>query len=137
MRAFLSYAIYRTLGALVSPLPPRAGYWLARKFGALAYLVLPETKQNLTHNIRHVLGPNAEEHEVDALVRQACTNVMKGHYELFRLSRLTVDEIKAVTRIEGMEHMEQALERGKGVVNQPTASGPDEGRVLGHVEWKP
>jgi lauroyl/myristoyl acyltransferase len=116
VRAFLSYAIYRTLGALVGPLPPRAGYWLSRQMGALAYFVLPKMRQSLTDNMRHVLGPDADEQEVDALVREACTNVMKGHYELFRVSRLTMDEIKAMTRIEGMEHMERALERGKGVV---------------------
>jgi KDO2-lipid IV(A) lauroyltransferase len=73
-------------------------------------------RQSLTHNMRHVLGPDADDEEVDALVRKACINVMKGHYELFRLSRLTMDEIKAMTRIEGRKHIDRALERGKGVV---------------------
>jgi KDO2-lipid IV(A) lauroyltransferase len=73
-------------------------------------------RQALTVNMSHVLGPDADEQEVDALVRKACTNVMKGHYELFRLGRLTMDEIKAMTRIEGREHIEVALARGKGVI---------------------
>ena len=116
MREFLSYATYRTLGALVGPLPPRAGYWLSRQMGSLAYMVLPHMRNALTINMRHVLGPDADEQEVDELVRKACINVMKGHYELFRLSRLSMDEIKAMTRVEGLEHMEAALARGKGVV---------------------
>jgi KDO2-lipid IV(A) lauroyltransferase len=116
VREFLSYATYRTLGALVGPLPPKVGYWLSRQVGALAYLVLPKMRQALTTNLRHVVGPDADEEEVEALVRRACTNVIKGHYELFRLNRLAIDEIKAMTRIEGMEHIERALERGKGVV---------------------
>jgi KDO2-lipid IV(A) lauroyltransferase len=41
---------------------------------------------------------------------------MKGHYELFRLSRLSLDEVRALTRIEGWEHLDQALQQGRGVI---------------------
>jgi lauroyl/myristoyl acyltransferase len=116
VREFLSYAIYRTLGALVGPLPPRVGYWLSRQVGALAYFVLPQMRQALTVNMRHALGPDADEQEVDAVVRRACINVIKGHYELFRLSRLKIEEITAMTRVEGMDYLKHVLERGKGVV---------------------
>jgi KDO2-lipid IV(A) lauroyltransferase len=43
-------------------------------------------------------------------------NIAKGHYDLFRVPRLTEEEIKRVTRVEGLEHLEPALERGRGVV---------------------
>jgi lauroyl/myristoyl acyltransferase len=116
VRDFVTYGSYRLAGALSGPLPPRAGYWLARQASSLLYNFSPRLTRVLSHNIRHVLGPDADEEEVQALVRLACVNIAKGHYDLFRISRLTVEEIRALTEIEGQEHMEQALARGKGVI---------------------
>lgn len=116
MRGFLTYGTYRLLGALVGPLPPRAGYGLARPAGALYYALSPQFKRVLNHNFRHVLGPDADEEQVESLVRNACVNIMKGHYDLFRLSRLSMEEIRGMTQIEGREHMDWALRQGKGIV---------------------
>lgn len=116
MRALLTYGSYRLLGALVGPLPPRAGYWLARRTGPLIYALSPRLRNVLSHNIRHVLGPHADQDRVRALARQACVNIAKGHYDLFRVDRLNIEQITSLARIEGMERILSALRRGKGVV---------------------
>jgi lauroyl/myristoyl acyltransferase len=116
MRAFLTYAVYRLLAALTGPLPPRMGYWLARRAGSLLYRVSPNLREAITHNLRHVLGQAADEAQVQALTRQACVSIAKGHYELFRISRLTLKEIRDLVQFEGFDHLEQALARGKGVI---------------------
>jgi len=116
VRGFLTYGTYRLLGALTGPLPPRAGYALARRVGSLLYTFSPGLTQALSHNIRHVLGSGASEAEVQAVVRQICVNIAKGHYDLFHLSRLTTDQIRDMTQVEGWEHLDDALARGKGVI---------------------
>jgi lauroyl/myristoyl acyltransferase len=116
VRGFLTFASYRLLGALAGPLPPRIGYGLARPAGMLLYLFSPKLKRILTHNLGHVLGPEADEERLQNVVRQAFVNISKGHYDLFRLSRLSIDEIRGMTRVEGDEHIEQALARGKGII---------------------
>lgn len=116
MPGFLTYGSYRLLETLLGPLPPRSGYGVARAVGRLFYAFSPKLKQTLSHNIRHVLGPDATEDEVQALVRQACVNVAKGHYDLFRLNHLTKDEILGMIEIEGYERLERALAEGRGVV---------------------
>lgn len=116
MRAFLTFGTYRLLGALAGPLPPRIGYGLGRPVGALLLATSPQFRRILTCNFRHVLGPEASEEEVQSLVRRACANIIKGHYDLFRLSRLSTEEILGMTRVEGQEHIEEALARGKGVI---------------------
>ena len=113
---FLIYASYRLLGALAGPTPPWLGYRLARPIGWLLYVVHCRLRKVLRHNIRHVLGPGADPSEVEAVVRRTCVNIIKGHYELFRLSRLNHDQIKSLVRIEGFEHIQQALAQGRGVV---------------------
>jgi lauroyl/myristoyl acyltransferase len=116
VRAFLTFGTYRLLGALAGPLPPRIGYGLGRPVGALLLATSPQLRRILTCNFRHVLGPDASEEEVQSLVRRACANIIKGHYDLFRLSRLSTEEILAMTKVEGEEHIEEALARGKGVI---------------------
>ncbi|MGD2207000.1 MAG: lysophospholipid acyltransferase family protein [Anaerolineae bacterium] len=116
MLEFLTYASYRLLGVLTGPMPPRIGYGLAKGVGRLLYVLSPRLKQVVAHNIRHVLGPKADEEQVQRLARKACVNIVKGHYDLFRLSRLTPSEIAEITQVEGFEHLEQALALGRGVV---------------------
>jgi lauroyl/myristoyl acyltransferase len=116
MRAFLTYAVYRLLGALTGPLPPRMGYGLARRAGGLLYRVSPNLREAIAHNLRHVYGPAADEAQMQALTRQVCVSIAKGHYELFRVSRLTLEEVRGLVQIEGFDHLEQALARGKGVI---------------------
>ena len=116
MPEFLTYGVYRLIGALTGPLPPRAGYALAHRMGPVLYRSMPEVRRILYHNFRYVLGPDASEQDLKATVHAACVNIAKGHYDLFRLSRLSHQEIKAMTQIEGFDNMTGPLDRGKGVV---------------------
>lgn len=116
MREYLTYISYRLLGTLAGRLPPPIAYRLAGWIGFLAYLFHPRLRRNLTHNMHHVLGPAADQKRLRMVVRQTCVNIVKGHYDLFRVPHLTSEEIKALTRIEGTEHLEQALAQGRGAI---------------------
>ena len=116
MRGFFTFGVYRLLGALIGPMPPRVGYWMARRAGPLLYFLYPQMKRIVSHNMRHVLGPDADEQEVQRRVRLACVNIAKGHYDLFRLSRLSISDIRRMARLEGSQHIEKALARGKGAI---------------------
>lgn len=49
-------------------------------------------------------------------MRRACVNIAKGHYELFRVNQLSDDDIRALTRLNGREHVDRAMEAGRGVI---------------------
>jgi KDO2-lipid IV(A) lauroyltransferase len=89
---------------------------MARRAGPLLYFLYPQMKRIVSHNMRHVLGPDADEQEVQRRVRLACVNIAKGHYDLFRLSRLSISDIRRMARLEGSQHIEKALARGKGAI---------------------
>jgi len=114
--ADLVYLLYRLLGAIVGPLPPRIGYGLAGAAGGLIYRCGPRLRAILTDNMRHVLGHDADPARVQQVVRQLCVNIAKGHYELFHAGRMSSGEIKQMVHIEGWEHVDRALAEGRGMI---------------------
>jgi lauroyl/myristoyl acyltransferase len=116
LRSVLTFVSYRLVGAIAGRLPAHVGFRLAEWAGPLLYALSPRLRQNLTDNLRHVLGPDADPSEVQAVVRRACVHVAKGHYDLFRLPRLSADKIEAQAEIEGWEHLVQALSGGRGAI---------------------
>jgi KDO2-lipid IV(A) lauroyltransferase len=116
MRDLIVYWGYRFLNAVVGPLPPRVGYWVARRAGWLIYYLSPRLRRVLSHNVCHVLGRDADSASVQATVRRICVNIAKGHYELFRVSRLSLAQIGKMTDIRGMDCLYEALEEGRGAI---------------------
>lgn len=116
MRAFLTYAVYRVLGGLAGHLPAPAGYWLARSMGQLFYLISPRLRLVLEDNIRHVVGPDVDDAQLESLTRQACVNILKGHYDLFRVRRLTPNKLESLVQVDGWHNLERALAQGQGVI---------------------
>ena len=115
MRSYLEYIVYR-LVALSGTLPPRVGYRLAEWAGRLVYRLMPNLRRDLTSNIRHVLGPAVADEQVQAVVRQQCIYVVKNLYDLFRLSRVSEEEVGRVIRVEGRENLFDELAKGRGVI---------------------
>jgi lauroyl/myristoyl acyltransferase len=115
VRAFLQYISFRIV-ALSGLLPARAGYALATWVGRLIYRLMPNLRRDLADNFRHVLGPDASEAEVLAVVRKQCVYVVKNLYDLFRLGRLTIEEVSRVTRVEGGQLLFDELDAGHGVI---------------------
>jgi len=70
----------------------------------------------MADNMRHVLGPDATEAQVQAHVRGICTNMLKNYYDLLRVDRLATDKIQKLVQIEGGEHLLGALAQGHGVI---------------------
>jgi lauroyl/myristoyl acyltransferase len=108
----------------MGPMPPRVGFCMARRVGPLLYLFSPQMKRILSHNMRHVLGPDAYEIEVKRRVRQVCVKLAKGHNDLFRLIRLFIDEIGGMIRLEGKRHIDEPLARGKRYISEHPEQWP-------------
>jgi KDO2-lipid IV(A) lauroyltransferase len=95
--------------------------------GGLIFLFFPGLRRSISLNLKQVLGPSAHESQIKALTRQVCVNIAKGHYELFRLSRMTADDVKARAKFVNREHLDRALAEGRGAVLFSAH--------LGNTEW--
>lgn len=109
------YYLYRVMGALVPLIPPRIGYAVFGWIGSLFFTLFADAREPLRANLRHVM-PNASAQQIDATARQTLRNHLKNYYDFFRASRLSSDQIKSMVDAHGLEHLDAARAKGKGVI---------------------
>jgi KDO2-lipid IV(A) lauroyltransferase len=120
--ADLGYALgWRLVGALPAPVAAggfRVGADLASRRGGPGV-------QQLRANLARVLASRGTEADLDAVVADALRSYARYWREAFRLPRMDAvsvhDRVESV--VEGVEHLDGALEAGRGVVIALTHSG--------------
>ena len=111
---FVAYgylAGWRLVGAL-----PRRVTWPLFRFGADQVSDYGRGMEQLRRNLARVVGPG---HVTRRLVRDAMRSYARYWMEAFRLPRIATDEVllnRYSAGVEGLEHLEAALAKGKGVV---------------------
>lgn len=107
--------MYRVLGAIIPLIPPSIGYWLFGTVGKLFFYLFADAREPLRANLKHVMR-GASLAEIDETARRTLSNHLKNYYDFFRASRLSIEDIRRIVMVHGLENLTQALERGKGVI---------------------
>ena len=115
------YYAYRVGSALANALPERIAMGLFYLLARLAAVLMPARRRLVARNLQRVRGINPNESTQDSgifnkEVASVFTSYARYWLELFRLPSETPEEIIAKFRIEGGEHLEAALARGKGII---------------------
>lgn len=118
LQYWLSIFTAIALSWLMRLLPFRVRRWLARTGGDLAYRLSPTYRGNVLDNMRHVLGPDASEKDVERAARHIFRTNAENFRDLLLLPHRSPTEI--IGRIH-LEHgdwsiLDQALAGGKGAV---------------------
>lgn len=101
---------------LTQRLPLRLCYSIATILGDLAYIVWPGGRRNVLHNMRHVLGPQAEEKQIKHTARNSFRNYMKLLVDFGRITTTDAATIDDRIKGAGWENLDKALRHGKGVI---------------------
>lgn len=110
----LQYLVFRLLSLLASLLPPTVAYRLCILVGDVAYWLLPRRRGIVRRNLSIVLGCQGP--ELDRRVREVFREGAKYYYDTFRVPALTDEELARSISVVGWEHLDSALERGRGAV---------------------
>ena len=110
------YYCFRTADLTLSFLPVHVGYFVARLVADVIYLLAVRSRKRVSANMRHVLGTGADKGRLRRAVRAIFRNTAKNYFDLIRLPRLTVDDLKKGVTIDGWHHLEKALSKRKGVI---------------------
>ncbi|MBI2952878.1 MAG: lysophospholipid acyltransferase family protein [Chloroflexi bacterium] len=115
-RLNLTYWIIVSLSFLAHVLPLRISYAITVALSYVIYICWPALRKCVMANMRQVLGDDADEATVRALTRSAYRNYFKYLVDFLRFPHLSKRELEGVIKSSGWEHLDKALESGKGVI---------------------
>ncbi len=122
----------RTLG-FVPATPVR---WIARGCGVLAGAFAGTRRAAVMEN-HQWLAPHLSERERRRATRRTFANMFDAAVDLWRLPTLRAGEFTALVAVEGREHLDAAVARGRGVIVVTAHLGPYElgGAWLAHAGY--
>ena len=111
----IQYRGFLVMQWLVERLPRRLGYALAVAVARFAFLFARNARDALMENLEIAL-PDLSHAELRQVTWHNFRNHSKAYADLMRLPVARVEDLRAQLRIQGMEHLEAARARGRGVL---------------------
>src|SRR5262249_28316820 len=118
----MSRLIFGWLTAAIASLPPWLGYGLADLATGLHWLAFPGRRHATLANLAVIL-PRASRRERARLARRMMRSYNRMMFEFFRLPHMSREELLATVEVQGKEHLEQGIARGRGVIFTSTHIG--------------
>ena len=107
---------FRLVAWLAKTLPEQIGRRAFDAFGRLAYRLLPGVRATVAANQAMVLGQDPGSDLVASATKEAFSLYAQYWFDTFRARILPVAELNARTVTEGIDHIDRALEGGKGCI---------------------
>lgn len=105
----------RLLASVTRLLPRRAQAHFGSLLGMLYYRLVRVHRRRASYNLGKVF-PTLPPAELSRLVRQIFVSFGRSAVEFLRLTTLSPAEVAGTVRLEGEEHLQAALARGKGAL---------------------
>lgn len=113
-KQWLAYHAYRSLEWLAMTLPERVGRRLFASLGLVAFRSLAGVRQTVIANQARALGIEPSDPRARLSAREAFELYARYWFDTFRVRVLGREEVNARTRVVGLEHIDDALQVGKG-----------------------
>ena len=118
----MSRLIFGWLTSLVAGMPLGLGYFLADALTEVHFRLFPARRHAALANLAVIL-PRADRRERMRIARRMMRSYNRMLFEFFRLPHLERDELLRAVDVVGGEHLNEALERGHGVILTSTHLG--------------
>ena len=109
------YAMYRVGYSLAMFLSLKGAYGAACAIADIWYIVCYADREAVRSNIRRITGVE-DRRELNRMTREVFRNFAKYLADFFRFSKIDEEYIRKFVKVEGMDNLDEALSKGKGVV---------------------
>lgn len=116
MKHAIEYALAAGIGALLRLLPRRVRLAIGRAFGSLVFALDARHRRVTIDNVSQAYGDEKTDEEKRALAEGAFRHFGAMLFELISLGEPSAEEIDGLVEFVGVEHLERARARGKGVI---------------------
>jgi KDO2-lipid IV(A) lauroyltransferase len=89
---------------------------LAYMLAIVAFRTRPSLRRIVTDNISRVLGPETNNGTIDSTARGVLSSTFKNYFDMVRLPRLSRNEMIRQTHVVGLQHLNAAIAKGKGII---------------------
>jgi KDO2-lipid IV(A) lauroyltransferase len=110
-----TYYLLRIAAYLVRFVPHRVAYWICSIIGGVIFTLNWRVREAVLDNMGHVL-PKATRQLRRVLGRRIVRNVVKNYYDVIRVTTMSPAELERSITVHGLEHVEEALKQGNGVI---------------------
>lgn len=110
------YIVYLGAVFLASIFPLGPLYWIARRIGDLHYFLDRRGRAAVRENLRVITDGKLEGKALNRAVRRVYHNFGLYLAEFFRMDHLKREYFDSHVKVEGIENVDRALEKGNGVV---------------------
>ncbi|MBI5789563.1 MAG: lysophospholipid acyltransferase family protein [Candidatus Schekmanbacteria bacterium] len=97
-------------------LPLSMSYFFADVAAKLFFLADTKRRNTLAEEIEMLYGARFNKKEVDTIVRKSLEIYLKRQVENLIFGGFTKDKLDKLVSIQGMEHLQESLQKGKGVI---------------------
>lgn len=110
------YYAFRFAGFALAHLPMKVGYLIAFLVANTVYMLSPGMRAAIADNMRHVLGSEAGDARLRQTVRGVLKNAARNYFDLIKIPHLKPSDIEGCITLHGWHDLEDALDKGKGVI---------------------
>ncbi len=97
-------------------LPLGVAYWLGARLGDFLYLVLARRRRIVLENLAIAFGTDKTAEERRQIARATFRNLGQHLVDFSHVRQLTPQRFATMCHIEGLDHVETLLQRGKGLL---------------------
>jgi KDO2-lipid IV(A) lauroyltransferase len=112
----LGYLLFRFSTFWVKCLPVESLASYGEKLGLLAFHLLRGWRRVAFANLNLAFGKEKNKEEIHWICRELFKNIVRDMLEIYRCPDFKDSYFKTLVRFEGEEHLEHALNQGKGVI---------------------
>ncbi len=116
-------AILKGLAVILRALPYRLALSLGWLLGRAAYYFLPKKRQVAYSNLKIAFGAVKSPREIDGIVRKSFESLAQSFVDFLCIPKIKRLGCHHFVTVHGMEHVHEAMKRGKGLILLAIHSG--------------